>query len=177
MSLYEIVFIGIALGLDTLPIAFGVGMMDVSSKEVIKFSSIIAIFHIVLPVFALHAGRLLGEQLGQIAVYIGAIILILLGLHIVYTEFKGEELEIELSGFGFFILPLSVSVDSLTIGFSLGTLGVEIFEVAIFFGAVAFLISILGITIGDKVGPLMKRAGLVSGLILIILGVRMFFAH
>ncbi len=177
MSLYEIVFLGIALGLDTLPIALGVGIMDVGSKEVIKFSSIIAIFHIVLPIFGLYAGSLLGDYLGKVASYIGAAVLVLLGLHIIYTGFKGEELEIELSRFGFFILPLSVSLDSLTVGFGLGTLGVEIFEIAVFFGAVAFLISILGITLGDKLGPLIKRAGLVGGFILVILGIRMFFVH
>ncbi|MCK8828030.1 manganese efflux pump MntP family protein [Natroniella acetigena] len=175
MGFYEIIFIGIALGMDTLPLSIGVGIGGVNKDQALKFSLLVGVLHITLPLFGLYIGGLLGSYLGEIADYIGAAVLILLGVHMIYEELKEEQLEIKLEGTGFFLLPLSVSLDALAVGFSLGALGAEIYQIAIYFGAVALAMTTIGLTLGDRLGSVIKRAGLVGGAILIGFGFKMMF--
>ncbi|WP_408955446.1 manganese efflux pump MntP family protein [Natroniella sp. ANB-PHB2] len=176
MGFYEIIFIGIALGMDALPLGIGVGIGGVNKRQALKFSLLVGALHIILPLFGLYIGALLGSYLGEIADYIGATVLILLGIHMIYEELKEDQLEIKLEGMGFFLLPLSVSLDALTVGFSLGALGVEVYQMAIYFGAVALAMTTIGLTLGDRMGSVIKRAGLIGGAILIGFGIKMIFS-
>ncbi|GAB6099499.1 manganese efflux pump MntP family protein [Halanaerocella petrolearia] len=174
MNIYELVLIALAIGMDSFSVSIGVGVAGVDdSKKVIKFSLIIGLLHLVLPLVGLYLGTQLSRYLGQVATYLGAGVLILLGINMVREDGE-EETEFKLTGAELILIPISVSLDALTVGFGLGALGAGIVQAAIFFGAVAFLMTILGLTLGDALGAVMAKLELVGGLILIGLGIKTF---
>ena len=173
MSFYEIIFVAIALGMDSFSLSVGVGIGEVKKYDLLKFGLVVGFLHLILPLIGLYLGKRLGMYLGQLATYLGGIILILLGVKILREAFYEGEVETTIVGIGIVLLPLTVSLDALTVGFSLGTLVVQALPVALFFGAVAFMMTMIGATLGDRLGYVFEKADFFGGIILIILGVKM----
>ncbi|MCK8824596.1 manganese efflux pump MntP [Fuchsiella alkaliacetigena] len=178
MSFYEISLLAVVLAMDSFSVSIGIGVQDTSSTELLKFSFLVAIFHVVLPLLGLYIGGLVGTFFGQAANYLGSVFLMLLGINMIRKDFQAETEELEesqLQGANLYLIPLSVSIDTLTIGFSLGAVGVISLNVALFFGGVAFLMTIGGAVVGRQLGKVVTRTGLWAGLILLGLGLRMLF--
>lgn len=75
-------------------------------------------------------------------------------------------------------LSLATSIDALAVGLSFAFLNVNLTLASVTIGATAFAITIIGQLIGNKVGPLVgKRAEMVGGVVLIIIGVRILLEH
>lgn len=76
---------------------------------------------------------------------------------------------------GLVLLTLSVatSIDSLAVGLSFAFIKVDIFMASLIIGLVAFVITIVGFLLGEKVGSLLgKRAEAAGGIILIGIGLK-----
>ena len=81
---------------------------------------------------------------------------------------------------GLFLVVLSIatSIDALAVGLSLAALQVAILSTAVVIGFVAFLMTIIGVKIGPLFGQMVgKRAELLGGLILILIGVKILLEH
>jgi len=82
-----------------------------------------------------------------------------------------------ISGFGgLLVMASSVSLDALTVGFGLGTLQVNLALTVLIMGAVAGIMTFTGFFLGKKMGPCLgEKAQILGGVILIIIGIKMFF--
>ena len=81
-------------------------------------------------------------------------------------------------GASLLILSVATSVDALAAGLSLSFLGVEVAIPAMVIGAVAFLLTALGMRIGPLAGRLFgRRAEIAGGLILIAIGAGILVDH
>lgn len=177
LSIFSIILLAVVLGIDAFSMAIGVGMQGVSISQTSQLSLFIGSLHIVLPLLGIYLGQILGTVTGDIASSIGAIVLIVLGSKMIYEEFTGDQENMQLSsGWQFIILPVSVSLDSLSIGFSLGTFGIEkLFFVTGIFGLVAGIMTAGGVFLGSRLGHVVKKTGILGGSILLILGLKMLF--
>lgn len=178
LSFFTILLIAVALGMDAFSLSIGVGMQGITAYRSGQLSAIIGVLHIVLPLLGIYLGQALGTVAGNVASYVGAGVLIILGVKMIYEEFTEEEEESmdKLSGWQFVILPVSVSLDSLSIGFSLGTFGVgQLIFVTGTFGIVAALMTLAGIILGTRIGHAIEKTSILGGGILVILGLKMLF--
>ena len=78
------------------------------------------------------------------------------------------------------MLPLAVatSIDALAVGVTFAFLQVNIVPAVCFIGTVTFLLSVIGVKVGNVFGTRYKsRAELVGGLILIAIGVKILLEH
>lgn len=76
------------------------------------------------------------------------------------------------------VLSLATSIDALAVGLSLSLLGVSIVLPAIVIGVVTFLLSFLGVYLGNSLGHYFRRRiEIVGGLVLICIGARMLIEH
>ncbi|AGB42348.1 putative membrane protein [Halobacteroides halobius DSM 5150] len=174
MGIYELILVALAIGMDSFSVSVGIGVTGIDdSNKIFKFSLITGVLHFLLPLVGLYLGTQLSGYLGQFATYFGAGVLILLGINMIRENHKETKIEFKLIGTELLLIPLSVSLDALTIGFGLGTLGMSVLEAATFFGAVAFLMTILGLTLGNVLGAISSKFDLVGGVILIGLGVKL----
>lgn len=175
MNIWALLGLAIALGTDSFSVCLGIGTTRIAAKKIFFMSAVIGVFHIFMPLLGIWLGNILGKVAGDMASIIGALILIFLGAKMIYDNLYGsseEEIGFNYTSLsGILLLALSVSLDALSIGFSLGTLGAAFIAVFIF-GAAAFLMSAAGLLLGRKIGIIIgKRAELLGGIILLGLGV------
>ena len=77
-----------------------------------------------------------------------------------------------------FAVALALAMDAFAVGLSLAALHVAVLYPACIIGLVAFFMTVLGVNIGPFFGRLIgKRAELLGGLILIMIGIRTLSEH
>ena len=113
-------------------------------------------FEMAMPVVGLLAGRGLGAAIGDLAPYIAGVALLGLGGYMLLADESGEGEKVAgfstRSGLALFALGLSISVDELAMGFTIGLLGLSIVAAVILIGVQAFVVAQLGLRLGARVG-------------------------
>ena len=119
-------------------------------------------------------GLLAGRLLGNVAGYIGFAALIALGIYMMResrTQFSGAA-KLDLSkGWGLAVASLSISLDSLGIGFSILYVGVPMPISLAIIGVVSVCATAAGLVVGERLGTFAERyAAFVGGLLLALTG-------
>ena len=85
------------------------------------------------------------------------------------------------ASFGFktmLLLSVATSIDALAVGVSFAFLGVNIIAAIATIGTTTFILSIVGIKVGNMFGAKYKdKAELVGGIILILMGLKILLEH
>jgi manganese efflux pump family protein len=121
---------------------------------------------------------LLGRLIGPVAAYVGFGALIALGAYMM-KESRSElsaASKLDLSrGSGLALAAISVSLDSLGVGFSILFIGVPLIEALTIIGVVSIAATMLGLTIGARIGARAEQsAALLGGLLLFLTGLTLF---
>lgn len=176
-ELITILTTAVALGSDAMSLGMGLGMRRLTNAEIFKVSVTIGLFHILMPLAGMTVGLYLHNLIGDIASIIGAIMLIGLGMHMIWDVWSGEEerfLDLDKTvGWGLLVFATSVSIDALSVGFSLGLSDSNLGIAITLFGIVGGLMAAIGLSIGSLVGRVFGNSmEVVGGLILILFGVQ-----
>jgi len=76
------------------------------------------------------------------------------------------------------ILAIATSIDALAVGFTFAFLEISIITPVIIIGLVTFLLSFLGVFIGNKLGDVFQnKVQIIGGLILIGIGIKILTEH
>jgi manganese efflux pump family protein len=174
-ELITIIIMAFALGMDAFSLSLGMGMYKLRLRQIFKIGITIGAFHIVMPLLGMITGRFLSEQFGAIAAYVGGALMLILGLQMIWSSFgKGEERLMTPVGMGLFLFALSVSLDSFSVGLTLGIYGARTIVVLICFGAGATLLSWIGLMIARRVQSwLGKYSEVLGGFILLLFGIKL----
>jgi putative Mn2+ efflux pump MntP len=172
--------LAVALGTDAFSMCLGLGMTGVNRRQIIVVSFTVLAFHVIMPLIGWFAGEIVGSLLGRAASIAGALILIYLGAKMVYSAWKGDgdmnNRDALVTTGGMLLLAASVSMDALSVGFSLGTQNVDLPLTVSVIGIVAGIMTgaglILGRFVGNRVG---ERAVGFGGVLLVGIGVKLFF--
>jgi putative Mn2+ efflux pump MntP len=141
-----------ALGMDAFSVGLGMGMYKLRLRRIIYIGLMIGLFHVWMPLVGLLAGKYLSDKFGAFATFIGGLLLILLGVQMVWSSMKkGDEKVITPVGFGLLLFALSVSLDSFSVGLTLGIYGAKTVLVILCFGIVATVQTWAGLLLGRKV--------------------------
>lgn len=140
-----------ALGMDAFSVGLGMGLIQLRLKQIFYIGLIIGLFHVWMPLTGMIIGRFLSDQFGMIATYAGGILLLLLGFQMIRSSLKEEEARmITPVGFGLFIFALSVSLDSFSVGLSLGIYGARTVITILMFGIVSMFLTWIGLLLGRR---------------------------
>lgn len=195
MSLLELVIMSVALGTDLFSVAVPIGVKQVRMLTVIKAALVFSLFHIIMILTGYHIGHSLGlfvEHVGSehielpllyvknCAAALGAMVLVGLGIRMLYeqlhTDALSKPLGNPLKGITLVILAISVSIDALAAGFGMGMMDVDLILLSIVLGIVIFIIAVLGLKIGKKLGCMFgARACFLGGILLVFLGVHLIW--
>ena len=185
MSLWETLTIAVALGTDAFSVAVVCGVQQYSRKDIIKISLVIAVFHIIMPLTGLYGAQFIQDLIyhffkfnGKIEVilnYVGSGLLMIIGFYMLIEKHLNKEEELcnfKITGWGLFILAFSVSIDSLSVGISLGMLGYINSLLVIVIGITAGLMMAIGLVSGSWLGDYFgDKAQMLGGIALIFLGI------
>ncbi len=173
-----ILIMAIALGMDAFSLGIGVGIRGIRLLDILKVSIVVGLFHIIMPLMGLFMGRYVSTLLGDVATAVGGVLLIFLGAHMVYSSLRGEEVRSfdQRTLWGLVLFALSVSIDSLSVGLSLGLFASDLLLTVLLFGTFGGLMSILGLLIGRRVAPAFGEYGeAFGGIILLVFGIKFLF--
>jgi manganese efflux pump family protein len=175
--LLKLIGLIVPLGLDTFAVAAALGIAGLKVQDRLRVSLLFTAFEVGMPLVGFFGGRLVGNIAGNAADYLAILVLIVLGVYLVWP--KGEEGEGErlgllgrTQGLAAIGLGISISMDELAIGFTIGLLGFSIFLVVILIGVQTFVVTQLGIWLGARVGERIREgAERLAGIALTALGV------
>ncbi|MFC5451450.1 manganese efflux pump MntP [Paenibacillus aestuarii] len=174
-QLITIIIMAIALGLDAFSLGIGIGMKGIRLLDIAKISFVIGIFHVLMPLMGMFMGHYVSALLGNVATAAGGCLLILLGSHMIYSSVRGEEhVSFDHRTFlGLLIFALSVSIDSFSVGVSLGMFATDIVLTVLIFGMFGGAMSIVGLLVGRRVSGWVGEYGeAFGGLILLAFGIK-----
>lgn len=120
----RIIAVAFAIGLDVLALSTAVGIKGPPWNVRIKLGVSFAAAEIIMQIAGLLLGTGFGRIAGEIATWIGLIVLALIGAWILYESFSGDEshdFDVKTPG-GLLLASLSISLDSLGVGFALPAL-------------------------------------------------------
>ncbi|MEI2402935.1 manganese efflux pump MntP [Niallia taxi] len=174
-EIFTLVLMAFALGMDAFSVGLGMGMYRLRLRQIMKIGIIIGIFHVIMPLLGILAGRFLSDNFGGIAGIIGGVLLLILGVQMIWAGFKEEDAyKITPVGFGLIVFAVSVSLDSFSVGLSLGIYKAKTWLVLLAFGLSATLLTWLGLIIGRKAQGLLGNYGeVLGGGILLAFGIKL----
>ncbi|MBM7662449.1 putative Mn2+ efflux pump MntP [Bacillus mesophilus] len=164
-----------ALGMDAFSVGLGMGLIPLRLKQILYIGITIGIFHVWMPLVGITIGGFLSDQFGNIASIVGGVLLLLLGLQMIVSSFKDDdEPMITPKGFGLIIFALSVSLDSFSVGLSLGIYKVHVILAILMFGVVSMILTWAGLLLGRRVQEWMGSYGeALGGSILFAFGIKL----
>ncbi|MEL7567320.1 MAG: manganese efflux pump MntP family protein [Dehalobacterium sp.] len=194
MNFMTLLLVALALGTDAFALAVGIGVTGIRKKRIVIVSMVVCLFHVFMPLIGLGIGTVLGNLIGDVATIIGAVVLILIGLNMLWDVIKGrtqifsfpqarKHLNIANqknrsvdSFWGLIMLSASVSIDALSVGFGLGALKAQIWGTVLVLGIIAGVMTAIGFYLGRGLGSRMgEKAEIAGGIILAAVGIKLLF--
>lgn len=174
MALVKIVLIAFSLGLDVFAVAVGVGMRGASRAMKFRIGASFASAEVLMNVAGVGLGSLAGKLLGNVAGYLGFGALVALGGFMIVQAARESERRSPLDmsrGWGLLVASLSISMDSLGIGFSILYIGVNLALALSVIFAVSIGCTFAGLSLGQSLGRRAEEgAELWAGIILALTG-------
>jgi putative Mn2+ efflux pump MntP len=140
------------LGLDTFAVSAALGASGAQKQDRLRISLLLSGFEMMMPIIGLLLGRGLGSALGNDADYVAIVVLGAVGFWMLVSDEDHETEQVaELSrrhGLALVALGVSVSLDELAMGFTIGLIGLSIWQAVILIGAQAFAVAQLGLRLG-----------------------------
>ena len=164
------------LGLDSFAVAAAIGARQaITGWQRLRISLVFVIFEGGMPLIGLGLGAALARGIGQVADYLAGAAVMAIGAWMLLAGDKDDEDRaariITSRGLALIALGLSISLDELAIGFTIGLAHLPVITVIVAVAVQAFIAAQLGLAIGAKIGERWReRAEQVAGIALILLG-------
>lgn len=177
-----ILLIALGLAMDSFSAAMTRGFTNNNQKmlnEAIKTGFFFGLFQGIMPVIGWIVGRSIVDLIAGFDHWIAFGLLVFIGLRMIYETLKKESKQI-ISSPSFkvlIILSIATSIDALAVGLSLSFLETSIIIPALIIGVLTFILSFLGVYLGKKFGSYFKKIGVLGGIVLIIIGLRILLEH
>lgn len=181
MSLWELFIIAVGLSMDACAVSIckGLSVQKVTFKHAATCGGYFGAFQALMPVIGFVLGVQFRSLITGIDHWIALILLGLIGANMIREALSGEEEEVNCSFCFRAMLPLAIatSIDALAVGvtFAIMDIGSKIVFAVIFIGVVTFLLSAIGVKIGNLFGMKFKsKAELFGGIVLVLMGLKIF---
>jgi putative Mn2+ efflux pump MntP len=168
----------VPLGLDTFAVAAALGMSGLTRRDRIRVTALFTIFETGMPVVGIVLGTVAGNVAGKAADYVAIVILIGLGIFMLWPRRDDRDepervgLLARTRGLAAVGLGISISLDELAIGFTLGLLRFSVLLVIALIGIQTLIVTQAGLRLGSRIGETVReRAEQLAGVVLAILGV------
>ncbi len=181
MQLWELFLIAVGLSMDAFAVSIckGLSVSKVRMRHRLSVGLYFGGFQALMP----FIGYLLGSQFQQMITsvdhWIAFVLLVIIGINMI-REARGDAEEVDASFGVKSMLPLAVatSIDALAVGVTLAFLQVNILASVSFIGVTTFVLSIVGLTVGNLFGARYKsRAEILGGIVLIVMGIKILAEH
>jgi len=197
MSSFITVFlIALGLAMDAFAVAVSCGFMikQLHLRYAMRVAVFFGLFQAVMPLLGWLSGCTIRDYIQAFDHWVAFGLLAFIGGKMIYESFMIKEIDTcktcpyaadgtcpefqerikqQFSVRTLFILAVATSIDALAVGVSISILGEPIVMPSIVIGIVAFVMSLAGVIIGNKVGHLFEsKIEIIGGLVLIGIGIK-----
>ena len=178
----ELFLIGVGLSMDAFAVSVckGLGMEKINKKHAFLIGLYFGGFQALMPAIGYLLGSQFESMITQIDHWIAFVLLGIIGSSMIKESREDEEEEVSASFDMKTMLALAVatSIDALAVGVTFAFLHVNIVWAVTFIGCTTFVLSAVGVKVGNIFGMKYKsRAELAGGVILILMGVKILLEH
>mgnify|MGYP004455356811 CR=1 FL=1 len=188
MSLFIVLFLmGVGLSMDAFAVSVckGLAMRKVNKKQAFVIGLFFGGFQALMPLLGWTLGIQFEQYITSIDHWIAFILLGFIGGKMIVEAVKPDDESVEVKEMDpplnikeMFVLAIATSIDALAVGITFAFLDYPIVESIIIIGITTFVISIIGVYIGNFFGSMYKKkAELAGGIILVLLGVKILLEH
>lgn len=185
--LVEFLLLGVGLAMDAFAVSIckGLAMRKVNKKQAVVIALFFGGFQAIMPIVGWFLCKGFQNYIEAFDHWIAFALLAFIGMKMIIETLSEkqedvviEEMDPPLDMKEMLMLAIATSIDALAVGISLAALDRPIVESSAIIGVVTFVISIIGVYIGNFFGNrYKKRAELVGGIILVLIGVKILCEH
>ena len=183
MSLCSLFLLAVGLSMDAFAVAVCKGLA--TPKITLKKACVVGLwfgaFQALMPTLGYMVGYRFQEKITAIDHWIAFVLLVFIGANMIRESFSKEEegANASLAFKEMLLLAIATSIDALAVGVTFAFLpDIPILPAVSFIGVITFLLSALGMKVGNVFGTKYKaRAELVGGIILILIGSKILIEH
>ncbi len=182
----ELFLIGVGLSMDAFAVSVckGLAMKKVNKKQAVVIGLYFGGFQALMPFLGWLLGIRFQKYIVSVDHWIAFVLLVFIGGKMVVEAVreKGEkeigEMDLPLNHKEMLVLAVATSIDALAVGITFAFLDVPIAEAVIIIGCTTFVLSILGVVVGNYFGSrYKKKAEITGGIILILIGLKILLEH
>lgn len=181
MGIIELILVSLGLAMDAFSVSVckGLSMKKIDYKGTFITALFFGIFQAVMPLIGYFLGSRFEKFINTYSHWVAFILLGFIGGKMIYEVIKGDgedekQSEYKLDIKELFVLAIATSIDALAVGiiFTAQKTGI-VFSVGII-GIITFVLCLIGIAVGNRFGSKYeKKAELVGGAVLILIGVKL----
>lgn len=183
LSLLELFLIAVGLSMDAFAVAICKGLS--TKKLKLRHYLIIGLwfggFQAIMPTIGYLLGSTFERYITAVDHWVAFVLLTLIGASMIREALSKEEDKVN-DSFAFMtmlLLALATSIDALAVGITFALLpDVNIVAAVCFIGSITFILSAIGLKVGNVFGLRYKaKAEFVGGAILILIGLKILLEH
>lgn len=185
MGIFEIFLIGVGLSMDAFAVSVckGLQMHKINKAHTAVIGLFFGGFQAFMPLIGWLLGKQFEKYITSFDHWIAFGLLAFLGGKMVIEAIKGEGDDDEKSSEKLdfkelTLLAVATSIDALAVGITFAFLKVNILFSITIIGITTFILSVIGVFIGNKFGSKFKsKAEIAGGVILILIGLKILLEH
>lgn len=182
MSLLSLFLIAVGLSMDAFAVSVckGLAMKKLSLRNVCLIGLWFGAFQAIMPAIGYLLGSQFEKYITTIDHWIAFFLLGIIGASMIREALSKEEetADDSLDVKTMFLLAVATSIDALAVGVTFAFLQVAIIPAVSFIGCTTFVLSVIGVKVGNIFGTRYKStAELAGGIILILMGVKILLEH
>ncbi len=169
IELFNILFIAVALSMDTFSLSLGLGTYNISKKKMFDISLTVGVMHFLMP----FLGDFVGDKIVNFFelnsnLFLGCILLFIAFNLLIEILKKEETISFNLSFFGILLFAFGVSIDAFSTGLGLTAITNNKIKAMIIFSIVSFIFTIAGLNIGKYAKEKLGQHASILGFILLV---------
>ena len=183
MGMFELIFIALGLSMDAFAVSVckGLSTQWLKPKQYFIIGAWFGGFQALMPAIGYLLGSAFERYITKYDHWIAFLLLIIIGGNMIKEGFSKEEINSN-SSFGFstmLILAVATSIDALAVGITFALLpDVNIISAVSLIGCITFVMSAVGLKVGNIFGLKYKsKAEIAGGIILILIGTKILLEH
>lgn len=181
MGVLELILIAVGLAMDAFAVSVckGLSMSKMEWKKAVIIGLYFGGFQALMPLIGYVLGVGFEDKIKSLDHWIAFILLVFIGINMIKEAFETKEESNDKIDFKtMIILSIATSIDALAVGVTFAFLNVNIMLAISLIGIITFIISMIGVKIGNVFGDKYEtKAELAGGFILIFLGVKILLEH
>ena len=183
MGLLELFLIAVGLSMDAFAVSVCKGLSErqLKAKHYLIIGAWFGGFQALMPAVGYLLGSTFEQYITAVDHWIAFVLLCFIGGNMIREALSKDEEKLDAS-FSFktmLLLAIATSIDALAVGITFALLpDVNIVAAVLFIGATTFILSAIGLKVGNVFGTKYKsKAELAGGVILILIGTKILLEH